>query len=88
MISFSSTTLLNLNSSQASINNSHRFSYVHTLRLNNAVEIETLAAVIDIDRVEHLTLCLLVFRSLPNVFHIHKNNPDLSVCLSGTLPTH
>ena len=61
--------ITDLEISQTSVNTTHRFPHVHTLRLNSVVDIENLAAAIDVDRVEHLILCLPIFQSLPNAFH-------------------
>lgn len=62
--------ITDLEISQTSVNITHRFPQVHTLRLNSVVKIENLAAVIDIDRVEHLILCLPIFQSLSNAFYL------------------
>jgi hypothetical protein len=56
--------------SQTSVDIARHFPHVHTLRLNNGVAIETLTTIIDINRIEHLILCLPIFQSLPNAFQL------------------
>ena len=62
--------ITDLEISQRSVDTTHRLPYVHTLRLNTDVGMGTLSAAIDINRVEHLILCLPIFQSHPNAFQL------------------